>query len=320
MKFCHSGFYEKILEYQRFRQCVGFDDIHKKYLLMFDKYCYLNHPNESKLTKQIVKGWFISEINNSGKALPNKASAIRCFAKYLGKDSYILPMDYVPKKEPFYPNILSKTQLIEFFKRVDENYSDRNPIISTTMSVLLRLLYCCGLRPNEGRNLLLHDINFDTGELLIRKGKRNKDRLIVTSNDMLSLLKQYNEKRAIFTCEKETHFFINSNSTLIKSFQLRDYICSCWRKANPSIDKNELKSLRAYDLRHLFASTVLHKWIDAGENIYAKLPYLRAYMGHERFEDTLYYIHILPEYLLSSQNVDWEKIDCITLEENIWQA
>lgn len=316
----HSCFYNKILEYMNFRCSLGYGNIHKNYLLMFDKYCYLNHPDKYVLTKQIVKGWFLYEINISGKALTNKASAIRCFAKYLGKDSYILPTDYVPKKDPFYPNILSKEELINFFKQVDQYYNNQNPIKSDTMSVLLRLLYCCGLRPNEGRNLLLDDINFNTGELFIRKVKRNKDRLIVASNDVLNLLKQYNEKRKIFINKEETHFFINSDSTSIKTYQLREHVCKCWKKANSNISENELRPLRAYDLRHLFASTVLHKWLDSGENIYSKLPYLRAYMGHEKFEDTLYYIHILPEYLLSSKNVDWKKIDCITLEESIWQV
>jgi hypothetical protein len=30
-------------------------------------------------------------------------------------------------------------------------------------------------------------------------------------------------------------------------------------------------------------------------------------MGHNQFEDTAYYIHLLPEKLLSSSAVDWSK-------------
>ncbi len=48
------------------------------------------------------------------------------------------------------------------------------------------------------------------------------------------------------------------------------------------------------------------------------LPYLRAYMGHEEFRDTLYYVHILPENLLSSDRVDWEQIESVGLEDSIW--
>lgn len=44
------------------------------------------------------------------------------------------------------------------------------------------------------------------------------------------------------------------------------------------------------------------------------LPYLRAYMGHQSFSDTVYYIHLLPDRLMKSPGIDWEKIDRVGLE------
>jgi hypothetical protein len=41
-------------------------------------------------------------------------------------------------------------------------------------------------------------------------------------------------------------------------------------------------------------------------------------MGHEDIKDTLYYIHILPENLLSSKGVNWQQIESVSLEEDIW--
>lgn len=38
----------------------------------------------------------------------------------------------------------------------------------------------------------------------------------------------------------------------------------------------------------------------------AMLPYLRAYMGHDRLDETAYYIHILPENLVKSSAIDWD--------------
>jgi len=63
--------------------------------------------------------------------------------------------------------------------------------------------------------------------------------------------------------------------------------------------------VRPYDLRHRFASTVLLRWMDEGRDLYAMLPYLRAYMGHESFSSTAYYIHLMPENLMKSAGVDW---------------
>ena len=51
----------------------------------------------------------------------------------------------------------------------------------------------------------------------------------------------------------------------------------------------------------------------------AMLPYLRAYMGHEKFSDTAYYIHILPERLMVSPGVQWDNIDCIGMGVDIWE-
>lgn len=186
------------------------------------------------------------------------------------------------------------------------------------MKVLIRILYACGLRPNEGRKIRTKDIDFITGEILITKTKRNKERIVVASDDMLALLKQYRQKRELFAHDNEC-FFIHGDARPIESYQLRDYVRRCWKNANPEIDESSLPNLRPYDLRHRFASSVLQKWIDEGKNLYAMLPYLRAYMGHVRFEDTLYYIHILPERLVSSQGVRWDVIDSIGLEGGIWE-
>lgn len=45
--------------------------------------------------------------------------------------------------------------------------------------------------------------------------------------------------------------------------------------------------------------------LDAGrEDVDAKLPFLPAYMGYARFEDTAYYIHMIPDFYLCSGTID----------------
>ena len=41
------------------------------------------------------------------------------------------------------------------------------------------------------------------------------------------------------------------------------------------------------------------------------LPYLAEYMGHSNFKSTLYYIHLLPERLRNSTNIDWDRINIL---------
>ena len=313
-----SGFAPLIKEYLDFRKSMGFSNDHEKHLKRFDTYCAEHYPDDTILTKANVRGWYADEILNKRKCLQNKAAAIRLFAAYLGRNAYVLPANCIPKTPEFTPYILTEDELVNFYNAVDAFHYDKDPFLSETMKVLIRILYVCGLRPNEGRAIRMKDIDFVTGEILITKTKRNKERIVVASDDMLALLKQYRQKRELFAHDDEC-FFIHGDARPIESYQLRDYIKRCWKNANPEIDETDLPNLRPYDLRHRFASSVLQKWIDEGKNLYAMLPYLRAYMGHVRFEDTLYYIHILPERLVSSQGVRWDVIDSVGLEGGIWE-
>lgn len=286
-------------------------------MLKFDKYCVQFHPTVCTLTADLVKGWIKHEVNCQQRAIQNKQSAIRGFAKFLGPDAYFLTENYDTHKRNFKPYLLSDKELTAFFKAADTLERQWDPFYAESAGVLFRLLYTCGLRPPEVRKLRRKDINFKTGELFINQSKLNKDRIVVASSDMISLMKKYDNRRHMF-CGDTEEFFIHTNGKSISGEQLVDLTRLCWELANPSISPADLPRLRPYDFRHLFASTVLQTWIDEGKNLYAQLPYLRAYMGHEDFRDTLYYIHILPERILMSNAIDWAQIESVGLEDSIW--
>jgi len=313
-----SAFSTKIQDYLTFRRALGFSNDHEKHLKRFDLFCTEQFPNETILTREIVCGWFNDEIAQGRHCYENKASAIRLFAQYLGEGAYILPTEYVPKPPQFTPHILTTNELTRLFYEIDMSNNKNDPFLTDTMRVLFRLLYCCGLRPGEGRRIKISDIDFVSGEIFIQKSKRNKDRIVVASTEMNRLLKEYHLRRIAITTDHDT-FFIHTSGVPLKEYEINAYMRNCWRAANPNVDRKALPQVRPYDLRHLFASTVLQNWIDDGRDLYAMLPYLRAYMGHERFEDTAYYIHLLPDRLLASPGVDWDHIDSVGLKEDIWQ-
>ena len=85
--------------------------------------------------------------------------------------------------------------------------------------------------------------------------------------------------------------------------------------ANPTV--KSLPKVRVYDLRHRFASAVLNRWLDGGQDLLAMLPYLSAYMGHDHFSETAYYIHILPENLVKSAGIEWASFDELVPEVSL---
>lgn len=319
MRMFSSKFSSEIKEFLRFRAAMGIQTLpNERHLARFDNFCAEHYPELDKLTKNAVRDWIADEVAQGEGGLPNKLSAIRLFARYLGGISYVAPTNLIPKQPDYVPYILSDEELAAFFRAADNLNYPSDTFVQEVAPVLFRLLYTCGLRPREGRLVKRKNICFTTGEILIDEAKRMKERIVVMSADMLGMCKQYDIKRTVAAVKSE-YFFVSGEGTEINEWHMREIFKSCWQKANPEIPERLLPRLRPYDLRHRFASAVLHKWLDNGHNLYAKLPYLRAYMGHERFEDTAYYIHVLPENLLRSPGVDWNAIDKIMPEVSIWE-
>ena len=77
------------------------------------------------------------------------------------------------------------------FEASNKIYPNRRSTMHLAMPVLIRLLYCTGLRVMEALNIQLKHIDLTKGTLLIVSAKFNKDRLIPVSESMLSILKEY---------------------------------------------------------------------------------------------------------------------------------
>lgn len=319
----HSGMAHAIEAMLEFKELHG----HKKssfapVLKRFDRFCCDRYPNLSTLSRESVLDWLAVESKPKRNKMWHKTSIIRQFGKYLiavGEEAYVLPERYVSKTHNFSPYLFTDDELTRLFKTID-HLSTEAPYVNMRKiaPVLFRLLYTCGLRPNEGRELKCANINLNNGELLVESNKKCKQRLIVLSDDMLSLCCKYDSIRIELSTGSD-YFFPAADNNPFTHVQMRTAFKDYWAKANSTVRVDELPNVRPYDLRHRFASAVLHKWIDEGRDLYAMLPYLRAYMGHEHISDTAYYIHVLPENLLNSKGVDWIGLDKVIPGVAVWQ-
>ena len=142
-----------------------------------------------------------------------------------------------------------------------------------------------------------------TGDIFIRKSKRGKDRHIIVSDDMRDLCTVYNGLAG-----KREWFFQYPDGGQIPTRWAQWHFSKAWRKSTLFSRGN---NPRPYDLRHNFATQTLMRWIDEGRDVMALMPYLSTYMGHVSLEETLYYIHLLPERLKSSPGIDWKMLNDI---------
>ena len=317
MSIFTSSFAPAIDAMLEYRTALGFStSTLNNYLRRFDRYCMEHCPNDEVLTKELVFAWMNFRAENSKHNVRNDASAIRQLAEYLkalGQDAYVLPAGFYPLKSTFSPYIFTDDELVMLFRVADSLPRKRSSTESTVAPVLFRMIYTCGLRPNEGREILRKNVDFNTGEIYVTNTKKKKDRIVVMSEDMLALCANYVCRRKLPDSE---YLFPRNDGQAYTNAQMDRLFKACWARANPGL--TDLPNVRVYDLRHRFASARLNRWLDEGADLNNKLPYLRAYMGHKELSETAYYIHILPENLVKSAGVDWTALNAVLPEVTSW--
>lgn len=152
-------------------------------------------------------------------------------------------------------------------------------------SAMIEILYSAGIRRNELISLNLDDIDFRSCEILVRKGKGDKERLVPVGAGALEALREYIAVRKRFMKPGRDHdaLFLSSHG---------------WR-INPETLSARIRQLKAkagvtskgicHVFRHSFATHTLTN----GAPIHA----IKRMLGHEHLSTTEMYIHIDKERL-----------------------
>lgn len=277
--------------------------------IKFDRWLMETHPEQTELTRELAHEW-VDDETASNAEIARRVSALRMFGEYLcamGENAYAPPEKYAPVKSAATPHIFSDSELTALFSEIDAlPPTGKEPFLNEMAPTLFRLIYTCGLRPNEGRELLTENVNLDNGLILLTHTKRNKERLVVMSDDMLAMARKYEPRRRIIA-NGNPYFFPSANGGAMTADDVYAAFNRAWSRVE--LPDKYPGRVRVYDLRHRFASARLNLWLDSGENLHAMLPFLREYMGHRTLSETAYYIHILPENLMKSPAIDWNKFE-----------
>lgn len=316
-----SGLSQKMQAFLDYEKAAGHRESTYLYRLRsLDDFLADNYPGETELNESMVLEWTVRRENESPSTFNNRCGFIRKFGGYLasaGDQAYILPDKFCPSGSDFSPYILSDDELRALFRSID-CMTDPDPFVPFILSTAFRLTYTCGLRPNESRNLKCSSINLNTGEILITETKCHKERVVVMSDDMLELAGSYAFIRDAAYPDSDC-FFPSPDGGAYPSSWYQNHLKKAFREIHPDISEDELPRIRVYDLRHRFASAALMRWIDSGKDLYSRLPYLQSYMGHNRLASTAYYIHLLPENLVRSAGIDWDMLEAIIPEVELWE-
>ena len=313
-KTLQSKFSVLIQEFLEHRNIMGSSAVeyHSK-LLNFDRFCLEYFPDESILTQEIAFAWCNDAKGNGGT---NRARVIRGFARYMlltGAEAFVMPPSFYPQQKSKLPFIMNNTEAQKFFEATDRYPgSGQNPLLQYTVPVIFRLMYAGGMRPQEVRRLRCVDLNFRDSTIYISEGKHNKDRCLPVNSDVMEMCRKYNGIAETIN-PKRAYFFQSLAGSVYTPQWLEGIFKICWEMSGNPVGRG---SCNPYMFRHNFATQTLMRWVEEGRNLEAMIPYLSAYMGHEDFASTYYYIHLLPERLA---RMDFTRSDGVIPEVSAYE-
>jgi len=143
---------------------------------------------------------------------------------------------------------------------------------------LLKLMLNAGLRASEVLNLTWRDVDLQTGKLLLRRAKGDKDRQVWVNDDTLALLRAWRERTP-----PSPYCFPTLNGTRIYSAALREMVKRRGRKAGIS------KDVHPHMLRHTYATELYRATKD--------IRLVQKALGHAQLSTTMIYTHIVDDDL-----------------------
>lgn len=152
-------------------------------------------------------------------------------------------------------------------------------------AIIATFLYT-GLRARELMNLRLVDVNLESGNILIMRGKGNKDRNVPIHSKLIHILRYYIRERERWNKESE-YLFIGAQSNL--PLQYRDVAKIC-RK----ISVESKVGFTPHCLRHTFGSVAVEQGIG--------IVQLKEIMGHSDIKSTMIYMSMSSKNLKESLN------------------
>jgi integrase len=290
----NSAFAGDIIGFIKEKQAVGYQYLKgTSQLKLFDDYVCCYFADTAVLTKEIVMRWTERSTYESKSTQQGRISIIRGLAGYmnrLGKPAYIYPSGTNSiDRYSYIPHIFSESEISAIFE-VSDSYalSNLSPHLHLIIPMIIRMLYCCGLRISEATNLTIEDVDLADGTLFIQNTKFGKERIIPMSDNLSQRCYEYS-RLALSGKTKGTYFFPSPYGGHYQCGTVYAHFRKIMWKAGIS---HTGKGPRLHDLRHTFAVHCLKKWVLSGKDLTNCLPYLSAYLGHEDMRGTQHYLHL----------------------------
>lgn len=290
----------------KMRESQGFKDRHRFILASLDKHLVSQNVSQKSLGAEVVDSWLAFACGSqSTNSINNYIGYYNSLAKYLriiGID--VFTPEYVRVHKSYAPYIFTEQEMERIFEVADNTRLRGYVIPEAQFSVLLRILYGCGLRLGEALALKKGDVDLEAGVLFIRNAKGNRDRLVPVDPTLTETLSRYCD---CFLCDKSDDAWLFESDAIRKI-----HVCTGkprtpkWAQyrfrsvlAKAGIDLPELprkqRNICLHCLRHTFIVRSFRKQDLAGIDNYDPAASISVYVGHLNLNGTQRYMHMTAE-------------------------
>lgn len=294
-----SSLADQIASFVAMKRAAGYPYNRSALILkQFDQMLAVDFPCLTRISKEACEEWIERGLRLHPNSLTRRMTPVRQLCKFLvatGVEAYIIPRYITAKTVKYHPHVYTYEEIAAFFNAVDNSApSPYAPFGHIIAPCIFRMIYCCGLRNSESRNLEMTDVDLETGKIVIRESKGWKRRIVYLSEDMLEQCRLYDDEISK-VCPGRTMFFPSTRDGSLSEGSLRRLFRKFW-DGLPQASRVKGNNPRVHDFRHTYAVHILNKWFKEGENLSAMYPYLSEFLGHVHYQDTDYYMHLVDDF------------------------
>lgn len=305
---------DEIIKFMEMRNSQGFNDRHRYILISLDKYLVSQCFTSKLLTAKVIDGWLLSACpGRSTSTRHNYIGYYNSFAKYLRSLGYdVFMLESVRVRSTYIPYIFSAEEIVEIFAVADSIDLSKWVMAQLQFSMLLRILYGCGLRLGEALNLRKSNVDVENGVLYIRNAKGNRDRFVPMDSTLTTILSQYHSRLLHDKPDNawvfESDMAGKSNNCIGKPRTLKwahQNFRRILKKANvelPILPQGQ-RNICLHCLRHTFIVRSFRKQDLAGIDNNDPTASISIYVGHCNLVGTQHYLHMTAENAMDIINV-----------------
>jgi integrase/recombinase XerC len=250
---------------------------------------YIGEVKPADVDHVRIRG-YLSHLYDKGLGKTSVArhlAAVRSLYRWMAREGMVKQNPAALVSTPKLPKKLPRVPTMEEINTVLDADMPESAAFPERDSVILELLYGCGLRNSELIGISLDDVHWSNEAILVR-GKGKKERIVPLGETAAKAIRDYLPKRqALIAAKKKTNpaLLLNLRGTRLTTRSVGRIVKQI------AIARGLPADIHPHTLRHAFGTHMLEEGAD--------LRAIQELLGHERLSTTQRYTQLSMKHVVS---------------------